>query len=81
MSTQDFMPMARPRDEPTAAREPTLAEVAREFPHWTCWHGISGMYLARHREAPPGSGCEIRGYDLSDLCYQITRAELLGVRR
>ena len=81
MSTRDLMPVARPADEPTPAREPTLAEVAREFPHWACWRGISGMYLARHREAPPESGCEIRGYDLSDLCYQITRAELLGVRR
>lgn len=62
-------------------REPTLSEVAREFPHWKLWRGISGMYLARHRESLPDAGCEIRGYGLKDLCYQITRAEELGVRR
>jgi hypothetical protein len=55
--------------------------VAREFPHWKLWRGISGMYLARHRESLPDAGCEIRGYGLKDLCYQITRAEELGVRR
>jgi hypothetical protein len=63
------------------AAELTLPDVAREFPTWACWQAISGMYLARHRDVLPDAGCEIRGYDPRDLRHQITRAEVLGIRR
>jgi hypothetical protein len=65
----------------STAAGPTLADMARQFPHWQCWHAASGMYLARHREAPPEPERDIRGYDLTDLRHQITRAETLGIRQ
>jgi hypothetical protein len=41
------------------SRESDLAAVARRFPQWECWRGISGQYFARPSGtfmAPPVTG-------------------------
>jgi hypothetical protein len=52
------------------APEPTLGDVAREYPAWHCWKGVSGLVYARlpgtsppmvaRAEDPPGLGDAIR---------------------
>jgi hypothetical protein len=54
------------------APEPTLDDVAREFPRWHCWRGISGLVYARlPKSSPP---IVVRAGDPLDLRDQI-RAE------
>ena len=49
--------------------EPTLADVAREFPCWHCWRGVSGLLYARlPKSSPP---IVIRAEDPVDLRDQI----------
>jgi hypothetical protein len=57
--------------------EPTVSDVQREFPGWRCWRGVSGLYYARHVDALPGAGAEVKGEDAVDLRDQIRRAEAL----
>ena len=53
--------------------EPTLADVAAEFPAWHVWRGISGLvYASRLRTSPP---VVVRAEDPRDLIDQI-RAEI-----
>jgi hypothetical protein len=33
--------------------EPTLEDVAREFPRWHCWEGIAGLLYARRPLTSP----------------------------
>jgi hypothetical protein len=44
-------------DLPTPAQrsgaEPTLGDVAREFPGWECWRGIAGLLYARKMLSSP----------------------------
>ena len=54
-----------------AAGEPTLAEVAAEYPGWQCSHGNSGLYHAKH----PATGTQVNGEDPVDLRDQIKAAE------
>ncbi len=55
------------------ADEPTLDDVAREFPHWHCWKGVNGLVYARlPGSSPPMTA---RGEDPLDLRDQI-RAEI-----
>jgi hypothetical protein len=51
--------------------EPTLAEVAAQYPHWQCAQGISGLYHAQHRD----TGQQATGEDPLDLRDQIKAAE------
>ena len=52
-----------------AAEPPTLEDVAREFPRWHCWRGISGLvYARREMTSPPAL---VRGEDAVDLRDQI----------
>jgi hypothetical protein len=51
--------------------EPTLAQVAAEFPLWRCTRGISGLYYARHT----ATGQQVCGEDPLDLRDQIKAAE------
>jgi hypothetical protein len=55
--------------------EPTLDDVAREFPSWQVWHGISGLYHAQL--AQPQQVLTVQGEDPLDLRDQIRRAESL----
>ncbi len=49
-----------------------LAALARRFPQWQIWKGVSGMYYAR----PAGTRQEpVMGEDLTDLADMILRAE------
>jgi hypothetical protein len=50
--------------------EPTLAEVAREYPGWQCARGISGFYYAEHT----ATGTQVNGEDPLDLRDQIKAA-------
>jgi hypothetical protein len=52
-------------------REPTLAEVQAQFPHWDCARGINGLYYARHES----TGRQVSGEDPLDLRDQIKAAE------
>jgi hypothetical protein len=65
------------QDPPTPARqngaEPTLDDVAREFPHWHVWRGISGLVYARLMLSSPPA--VVRAEDPRDLIDQI-RAEI-----
>jgi hypothetical protein len=60
-------------DLPTPARrsgaEPTLDEVAAEFPGWECWRGIAGLVYARKPLTSPP--VVIRAEDPQDLRDQI----------
>ena len=51
--------------------EPTLAEVAAQYPHWVCRQEISGMYYADR----PATGQQVKGEDPLDLRDQIKAAE------
>ncbi len=59
-------------------RESELAPLARRFPRWETWKGISGLFYARLR----GTDDEpVRGESPEDLADQITRAEALARER
>jgi hypothetical protein len=53
------------------AGEPTLAEVAAQYPAWACVQGVSGLYHAEHR----ATGQQVTGEDPLDLRDQIKAAE------
>jgi hypothetical protein len=53
--------------------EPTLDDVAREFPSWRVWRGISGLCHARLRDSE--QPLLVQGEDPLDLRDQIRRAE------
>jgi hypothetical protein len=53
--------------------EPTLDDVAREFPAWRVSRAISGLYLARLQD--PEHPVTVQGEDPLDLRDQIRRAE------
>jgi hypothetical protein len=53
------------------AREPTLADVQREFPAWRCAQGISQLYYAQHTT----TGTQVTGEDPLDLRDQIKAAQ------
>jgi hypothetical protein len=55
----------------SAAGEPTLADVAAQYPQWVCAQGISGMYYADHQ----ATGQQVTGEDPLDLRDQIKAAE------
>jgi hypothetical protein len=48
-----------------AGHEPALDDVARDYPRWHCWEGISGLFYASlRRSSPPVT---VRGKDPADL--------------
>ena len=51
------------------AAEPTLDEVAAEFPGWECWRGIAGLVYGRKLLSSPP--VVIRAEDPTDLRDQI----------
>ena len=51
--------------------EPTLAQVAAQFPGWRCWHGPNRLCYAQHT----ATGTQVRGEDPLDLRDQINAAE------
>jgi hypothetical protein len=53
------------------AAEPTLAEVAEEFPAWQCTRGVNDLCFATHL----ATGTQVRGEDPLDLRDQIRGAE------
>jgi hypothetical protein len=53
------------------ANEPTLADVAAQYPHWACAQGISGLYHAEHT----ATGYQVTGEDPLDLRDQIKAAD------
>jgi hypothetical protein len=55
--------------------EPTLADVAREFPKWECWRAVSGLLYARPRNSERDSAQLVRGEDPYDLRNEIIHAE------
>ena len=57
--------------------EPTQDSLAREFPGWEVWKGVSDLWYARlPRSTPP---IVVRGEDLTDLRDEIVRkASQLG---
>jgi hypothetical protein len=59
-------------------REPTLADVQREFADWQCWRAVSGLYYARLVAAATGDPATVKGEDPLDLRDQIRRAESLA---
>jgi hypothetical protein len=60
-----------------ASDEPTLEDVRREFPGWSCWRGNhSGAFYARRHETPRDS-YDVKGEDALDLRDRIIRAESL----
>ena len=57
------MPDTMPSDG--AGHKPALDDVARDYPRWHCWAGISGLFYARLlRSSPP---VVVRGEDAADL--------------
>jgi hypothetical protein len=54
--------------------EPTLADVAREFPGFECWRGPSGLYYARRPGRPRRHKADAVGEDPWDLRNMIVRA-------
>ncbi len=51
--------------------QPTLDDVAREFPRWHCWAGVAGMLYAKlERASPP---VVVRGADPATLRDSIVR--------
>jgi len=62
----------------SAADEPTLASIQREFPGWVCWRGISGAVYARRSDRLRNSGYGVKGEDPRDLRDMIIRAEALN---
>jgi len=60
-------------DHVSSAAEPTLDDVAREYPRWHTWKGISGLvYASRRKTSPPAV---VRAEDPMDLIDQIRRWE------
>jgi hypothetical protein len=57
------MPDTMPSDG--AGHEPDLDDVAREYPRWHCWEGISGLFYARLPRSSPAA--VVRGEDPADL--------------
>ncbi|MGP7999540.1 MAG: hypothetical protein ACLPKI_19820 [Streptosporangiaceae bacterium] len=56
-------------DHASREAEPTLADVAAEFPRWHTWRGISGLiYARRNLTSPPAV---LRAEDPLDLRDQI----------
>jgi len=56
-------------DHASREAEPTLDDVAAEFPRWRTWKGISGLvYASRNLTSPPAV---VRGEDATDLRDQI----------
>ena len=51
--------------------EPTLAQVAAEFPFWECTRGISGLCYALNT----ATGQRVAGEDPLDLRDQVKAAE------
>lgn len=51
--------------------EPTLTQVAAQFPGWQCWHGPNRLCYARHT----ATGTQVRAEDPLDLRDQIGAAE------
>ena len=60
-------------DHAVPAAEPTLDDVAREYPRWHCWKGVSGLLYAGLRHSSPP--VVVRGEDPADLRDSIRRAE------
>ena len=56
-------------DHASREAEPTLADVAAEFPHWHTWAGISGLVYARRLMTSPPA--VVPGEDATDLRDQI----------
>jgi hypothetical protein len=55
--------------------EPELAALARRFPRWETWKGVSGRWYARLlRSSPP---VVLQGEDAQDMADQIMRADAL----
>lgn len=52
--------------------EPSLDDLARAFPRWEAWRGISQLYYARLRGSSPP--IVVRGEDPLDLECEIRRA-------
>jgi hypothetical protein len=53
------------------AGEPTMADVAAQYPHWRCEQGVSGLYHADNE----ATGQQVTGEDPLDLRDQIKAAE------
>jgi hypothetical protein len=51
--------------------EPTLAEVAAQYPSWRCAQGLSGLYHAQHKI----TGQQVTGEDPPDLRDQLKAAQ------
>ena len=51
--------------------EPTLEEVAAQYPRWRCVRGISGLYCGGNE----ATGQQVTGEDPLDLRDQIKAAE------
>jgi hypothetical protein len=55
--------------------EPELAALARRFPRWETWKGVSGRWYARLlRSSPP---VVLQGEDAQDMADQTMRADAL----
>jgi hypothetical protein len=52
-------------------KDPELAALAREFPGWQIWRGISRLYYGRHHRDPT---LKAQGEDPADLRDQILKA-------
>ena len=52
----------------TWADDPTLEDVAAEFPDWNAWRGPSGLYYAGRADT-----AQVQGEDPMDLRDQIIR--------
>ena len=59
----------------TRDHDPGLAAIARRYPRWEVWKGLSGLFYARLLGT---SDQPVRGEDTQDLSDQITRAMRLG---
>ena len=58
---------------PEPVPEPALGDVARRYPGWHCWQGVSGpCYASLPGSSPP---VVVRGKDPADLRGEIRRAE------
>jgi hypothetical protein len=51
--------------------EPTLDDVAKEYPDWHCWRGVNNLCYARLRKSSPA--VVVRGEDPVDLRDEIRR--------
>ena len=60
-------------DHAVPAAEPTLDDIAREYPTWHCWKGVPGLLYASLRHSSPPVA--VRGEDPADLRDSICRAE------